>query len=64
MQSALKTVKGVSEAVVTMPNKAVITAEKEVKVEDLIAAVEAAGFKAKEEEMMNQTVNLVVSGMT
>lgn len=51
MQSALKTVEGVSEVVVTMPNKAVVTAKKEVKVEGLIAAVEAAGFKASEKMM-------------
>ena len=51
MRSALTKVEGVSEAVVSMPNKAVVTTKAGVKTEDLIKAVKAAGFSAKEKMM-------------
>lgn len=46
MQSALTKVKGVSAANVTMPDKAEVTAAKDVDIDDLIKAVKAAGYIA------------------
>ena len=46
MRSALVGVEGVSKAVVSMPDKAVVTAGKDVKIEDLIKAVKKAGYGA------------------
>ncbi|HCC20222.1 MAG TPA: hypothetical protein DEP88_03105 [Verrucomicrobiales bacterium] len=46
MRFALKQVKGVHNAMVSMPDKAVVTAADEVKIEDLIKAVKKAGFGA------------------
>lgn len=47
MQSALTKVEGVSKAVVTKPDKAVVTASADVDPKDLIKAVKEAGFKAR-----------------
>ncbi len=46
MRSALKGVEGVSEAKVSMPNKAVVTTTSAVTKEALVKAVKAAGFGA------------------
>lgn len=46
VQSALTKVKGVSAANVTMPDKAEVTAAKDVDIDDLIKAVKAAGYIA------------------
>ena len=50
MQAALAGVKGVSKAVVSMPDKAVVTASNDVKTEDMIAAVKKAGYGASEKK--------------
>ncbi|MGB0775027.1 MAG: heavy-metal-associated domain-containing protein [Akkermansiaceae bacterium] len=48
VRSALEGVAGVSKAVVSMPDKAVVTYDpSKVKTKDLIAAVKKAGYKAK-----------------
>ena len=50
VQSVLKAVEGVSEVAVTMPNKAVVKTDGKVTSEQLIKAIEAAGFKAAEKK--------------
>jgi len=46
VRSALEGVEGVSKADVSMPDKAVVTAESSVSNDDLIKAVKDAGFGA------------------
>lgn len=48
MQSALLAVQGVSNVAITMPDYVVVTANEEVKVSDLIKAIESAGYSATE----------------
>ena len=59
MQAALKSVKGVSKATVgtKVGDKAdtVVTAEKSVKVKDLISALKKKGYTAKEKTDQKET---------
>lgn len=48
VQSALSEITGVSSVTISMPDRATVVANSEVSAEDLIKAVQTAGYEASE----------------